>query len=849
MQHTAATNTSHPTEPVPPLRNLIPSYIEDWFRSRGWQPHPYQREMVAAFAKRQSTLLIAPTGGGKTLSGFLPSLIDIHETQPEGIHTLYISPLKALTNDIERNLSRPIGDMGLAVTVESRTGDTPPAKRARQRRHPPNIFLTTPESLMLMLSSPDASALFSGLQAVIIDEVHSFAPTKRGDFTALALARLSAIAPCHIRTGLSATVADPDALAAWLGPAAASATVMQSGLSSQPDVRILEPQEGARMPYGGFMGRYAMPAIYEAIRSSGPSIVFVNTRAQAELVLQMLWDVNEDNLPIAIYHGSLSKEQRRRTEAMMAAGEIRSVVATSALELGIDWGDVDLVVQVAAPKGVSRLLQRVGRSNHRLDVPSRALLVPANRFEALECRAALSAIEDGKLDGEGPGPGSLDVVAQHILSCACAGPVAPAALFAEIASALPYRDLTRETFDRLFQFAIDGGYVLRAYDRYKRLVEQRDGTFRIANIATARRHRQNIGVIVEAARLKVKRIGAGGRASGGFGGRIIGEVEESFAQGLTPGDTFLFAGEVLAFAGIRDMTLEARPTQGGEPKVPSYVGGQMPLSTFLADGVRALLSKPAEWRGLPADVRDWLDLQQRFSVIPAPDTLLVEHFFRRRLHHTVFYTFAGRPANQTLGMLITRRMEHFGLKPLSFQITDYALQIAGLSEIANEHITAFLDPDILGDELEEWIADSPMMKRSFRHVATITGLVEQQNNAAKKTMRQMTISTDLIYDVLRRHEPDHILLAVTRRDAERELLDLKRLSELLVRFQGKWQLQVTDRPTPFSIPVLMEVRTEQVKGAGVEHLLMQAAMQDEAEEMMEEVRAAVRRASGIKNGS
>jgi ATP-dependent helicase Lhr and Lhr-like helicase len=819
--------------PIAKFNGSLPRYVENWFSSRDWRPHPYQKAMVHAFAARQSTLLIAPTGGGKTLSGFLPSLIDCHETRPEGIHTVYVSPLKALTNDIERNLTRPIAEMGLAVTVESRTGDTPQSKRARQRRAPPNLFLTTPESLMLMLSSPDAPRLFAGLRAVIVDEVHSFAPTKRGDFTALALSRLSALSPQAIRTGLSATVADPAALAAWLGPAGAPASVLQSGLPTKPDISMLEP-EGARMPYGGFMARYAVPEIYDAILKAGTSIVFVNTRAQAELMLQMLWEANEDNLPIAVYHGSLSREQRRRTEAMMAAGKIRSVVATAALELGIDWGDVDLVIQVAAPKGVSRLLQRVGRSNHRLDIPSRAFLVPANRFEALECRAALDAIEAGQLDGEAPGPGSLDVAVQHILSCACSGAIEPGQLYDEIRTALPYAALGRDVFDRLFQFAIDGGYVLRSYDRYKRLTPTPDGRFRIANGAVARRHRQNIGVIVEAARLKVKRVSGAGR-----GGRALGEVEEYFAQGLTPGDTFYFAGEILAFSGIRDMTLEARPAAGGEPKVPAYSGGQMPLSTFLADGVRALLARPQDWRTLPGDVQEWLDLQARFSTIPSPDQLLVEHFLEQRLFRTLFYTFAGRKANQTLGMLITKRMERLGLKPISFQITDYGLVVSGLAPIHREHVAQFLAPDILGDELEEWILDSPMLKRSFRHVATITGLVEQQNNAAKKTMRQMTVSTDLIYDVLRRYEPDHILLQVTRRDAERELLDLKRLADLLKRFQDRWLFMQLSRASPFSIPVLTDVRTEQVRGAGLEHILAQASIQHDAEEMMDGVRAAV----------
>jgi len=811
----------------------LPDYVEAWFAARGWTARPYQRDMVEAFRAGRSTLLIAPTGGGKTLSGFLPSLIDIHETRAKGIHTLYVSPLKALTNDIERNLMRPIAEMDLAVSVESRTGDTPQSKRARQRRAPPNVFLTTPESLMLMLSSPDAARLFAGLRAVIVDEVHSFAATKRGDFTALALSRLAAIAPQAVRFGLSATVADPAALAAWLGPVGAPASLMQSGLSTQPDIRILVPEE-TRMPYGGFMARYAVPEIYDAIRNAGTSIVFVNTRAQAELMLQMLWDANEENLPIAVYHGSLSREQRRKAEAMMAVGKIRSVVATAALELGIDWGDVDLVIQVAAPKGVSRLLQRVGRSNHRLDEPSRAFLVPANRFEALECRAALTAIEQGQLDGEAPSAGSLDVVAQHILSCACSEPVHPDALFDEIRTALPYADLSRDTFDHLFKFAIDGGYVLRAYDRYRRLVAMPDGRFRIANQHVARRHRQNIGVIVEAARLKVVRLGGSGR-----GGRVLGEVEEYFAQGLTPGDTFFFAGEVLSFVGVRDMMLEARPAAGGEPKVPAYSGGQMPLSTFLADGVRDLLADAAQWPTLPGDVQEWLDLQARFSAIPRADRLLVEHFLEGRFYRTVFYTFAGRRANQTLGMLVTRRMEHLGLKPISFQITDYGLVASHISPVTRDHIAQFLAPDILGDELEEWILESPMLKRSFRHVATVTGLVEQQNNAARKSMRQMTISTDLIYDVLRRHEPDHILLKVTRRDAERELLDLKRLSELLTRYRDRFLFMELSRASPFSIPVLTDVRTEQVRGSGVEHLLAQAAIMHDAEDMMEEVRAAV----------
>ncbi len=810
----------------------LPGYVLDWFAARGWQPHSYQIAMVEAFGEGRSTLLIAPTGGGKTLSGFLPSIIDIAAANPTALHTLYISPLKALTNDIERNLAAPLREMGLDIRVETRTGDTPTAKRQRQRRTPPQILLTTPESLMLMLSYADAGRIFGGLRAVIVDEVHSFAHTKRGDFTALALARLRTLAPDHLRFGLSATVAEPQRLAEWLGGSGTPAALLDAKLPMRPDIAIV--RSAARMPYGGFMARYAVAEIYEAIRSARTAIVFVNTRAQAELILQLLWEVNADGLPITIYHGSLAREQRRKTEAMMAAGKLRAVVATAALELGIDWGDVDLVIQVGAPKGVSRLLQRIGRSNHRLDVPSRALMVPANRFEALECMAALAAIDAGRLDGDELPPGALDVVAQYIVNCACSGPVAPDELFAEIRAALPYRALTRESFERIFRFAIDGGYVLRNYPRYHRLTEE-NGRWRLSHPSVARRHRQNVGTIVEAARLKVKRGGVKGR-----GGQIIGEVEEYFAQGLTPGDTFLFAGEVLEFVGIREMTLEARPAvKTTEPKIPSYVGGQMPLSTFLADGVRRLLAEPVRWASLPADVLEWLDLQRRFSAIPAPHTLLIEHFPWRRFNYTVFYSFEGRKANQTLGMLITKRMETMGLKPMSFLINDYALAVASLETIAAQHMPGFLSPDILGDDLEEWIVASPMLKRAFRHVATVAGLVEQQNSGVQKSMRQMTLSTDLIYDVLLKHEPDHILLSVARRDAERELLDLKRLSAMLNRFHNRWQFLPLDRASPFSIPVLMEVRSEQVRGSGVEAVLGQAALQEEAEILMEGVRAAL----------
>lgn len=814
--------------------SLLPDIFSAWFNARGWTLRPYQEQMLQAYAKRQSTLLIVPTGGGKTLSGFLPSLVDLYTTSHKGLHTLYISPLKALTNDIARNLLQPIEDMGLDINVETRTGDTPSHKRTRQRNKPPHILLTTPESLMLMLSYADAPQIFGAIKSVILDEVHTLASNKRGDFTALALARLATLAPHMIRFGLSATVADPPQLAQWLGASGKPAALLCTKMTLLPDVQILQTK--ASMPYGGHMARYAMPEVYRHIQDSKTTLVFVNTRAQAELIFQYLWDENRDGLPIALYHGSLNKEQRRKTEAMMTEGKLRAIVATSALELGIDWGDIDLVIQIGAPKGVSRLLQRIGRSNHRMDEPSKALLVPANRFEMLECLAALRAIEQGELDGEPPQEGSLDIIPQYIVNCAASAPITADALYAQITSAEPYAMLTREMFEQLLQFTIDGGYALKAYERFQRLALTDDGYYHIPNRGITQRHRQNIGTIVEAGRLKVKRLRKAHQ------GRILGEVEERFAQSLSKGDTFLFCGEVLAFEAIVDMTLEAWPAAGGKPKLPTYVGGQMPLSTHLADGVRILLQQHKE---KPLDVAqhilEWLDLQEHYSLLPDMAHLLVEQFPYDNMIFSMFYTFDGRKANQTLGMLLTRRMERAGLKPVSFSVTDYALSIASLHSTTEQQMNALFSTDMLGDDLEEWIMDSPMLKRSFRHVAHISGLTAQRYAGARKTMKQVTFSTDLIYDVLRKYDKNHVLLYVTRRDAESQLLDMKRLNDMLVRFSGHIRFIGLERPSPMAIPIIVSERSERVQGSGIEAMLERLSTQEvanaQADAMMNDLRA------------
>jgi len=786
----------------------LPPRFADWFRRRGWTPHPHQLTLVKAARQGRSALLVAPTGGGKTLAGFLPSLVELAERPSPGLHTLYISPLKALAVDIHRNLALPVQELDLPVRLETRTGDTPHKKRERQRADPPHLLMTTPESLALLLSYAEAPAMFRGLRAVIVDELHALAGTKRGDLLALGLARLAKLAPEQRRIGLSATVAWPEELAAYLSYGTPVMRIV-GGAGAEPNVAILETAEP--LPWSGHMAMHAIPAVMDAIRAHRTTLVFVNTRAQAELAFQALWRLNDENLPISLHHGSLAVEQRRKVEAAMADGKLRAVVATSSLDLGIDWGDVDLVVQLGAPKGVSRLLQRIGRANHRLDVASKALLVPGNRFEELECRAALGALRAHELDGDRPRPGGLDVLAQHVLGMACQAPFEADTLYAEIRSAAPYAELSRQDFDDVVRFVECGGYALQAYERWRRLFRESLGRYHVLSPRVSQRYRMNIGTIVEQPMLKVA-----------LGRRILGELEEYFAQGLLPGDTFIFGGELLRFLGIRETTVEAsRATGGGDPKVPAYAGGRLPLTTHLADRVRGILADPRAWRDLPDSVQEWLRLQRWRSVLPERDELLVETFPRGSHEYLVAYCFEGRNAHQTLGMLLTKRMERAGLHPLGFVATDYVLAVWSLE--AAEAVDALFDEDMLGDDLEAWMADSSMLRRSFRNVGVIAGLIERSLPGADKTRRQVTVSSDLIYDVLRKHEPDHILLRATRADAATGLTDVRRLAAMLRRVKGRIAHRRLDRVSPLAVPVLLEIGREQVYGSALDSLLDTAA--------------------------
>jgi ATP-dependent helicase Lhr and Lhr-like helicase len=817
----------------------LPEPFLGWFASRGWRPRAHQLELLAETEAGRSMLLIAPTGAGKTLAGFLPSLTELTargKPKPgtagaRSLHTLYVSPLKALAVDIERNLARPVEEMGLPVRIETRTGDTPQSKRARQRTDPPDILLTTPEQVSLLIANAHAERLFAGLRYVIFDELHSLIASKRGHLLSLALARLRKLAPGLRTIGLSATVADPEELQRWLVPQSrltderAGRITVAGGAS--PIITILESEE--RIPWSGHSARYAIPDVYQIIKDHRTTLIFVNTRSQAELLFQELWRINDDSLPIALHHGSLDAAQRRRVEAAMGRNELRAVVATSTLDLGIDWGDVDLVVHVGAPKGASRLAQRIGRSNHRMDEPSRAILTPANRFEVLECQAAIDANYVGAQDTPPGGEGGLDVLAQHVLGMAASGPFDANDLYAEVISASPYAWLDRETFDKVIEFVATGGYALKSYERYARIRKRADGLWRISNPQVAQQYRLNIGTIIEAPMLNVRMTSRKNGTLSGRGGPPLGKVEEYFLETLAPGDTFLFSGKILRFEGIRENECLVSKAWDQDPKVPAYAGGKFPLSTYLADSVRAMIADPSTWGSLPDQVSDWLRMQQRVSQLPARDSLLIETFPRAERFFMVLYPFEGRIAHQTLGMLLTRRLERLRAQPLGFVATDYSLAVWGLEDMGamisdrRLDLGGLFDEDMLGDDLDAWLNESWMLKRTFRACAVISGLIEKRHPGQEKSGRQVTVSADLIYDVLRSHEPDHILLRATRADAAQGLLDIQRLGAMLKRIKG----HITHRPlehiSPLAVPIMLEIGRETVAGEAHESILAEAA--------------------------
>ena len=794
----------------------LPQKFQNWINKRNWGLHTHQIDVLTN-SDRKSQLLIAPTGSGKTLSGFLPTLIELDRLNFSGLHTIYVSPLKALAADIKRNLMIPIEEMGLNIRVEDRTGDTTAKTKRRQRIDPPQILLTTPESLALLISFPEANALFANLERIIIDEIHALVENKRGHQLLLAISRLQSISKNLRKLALSATVDHPQEIAGFISENDNNCPIIFAEPGPDPNISML--QTTASPPWSGAGATYAVPDVLEQISKHKTTLIFHNTRAQAEIFFHNLWLNNQDNLPVAIHHGSLDLAQRKRVEAAITKGELRAVVCTGTLDLGIDWNEVDLVIQVGAPKNIKRLVQRIGRANHTYNTPSKAIIVPANKFEIVECQAALEAVRDKDLDGEPIASGSLDVLCQHILLVACSGKILPAKLFEEIKQIGAYKNLTHEEFKECMGFCIDGGYALKRYEQWHRLKLDHSGNLILRDPRIANKIRMNVGTIQDTETLKV-------RTHRRSGGKPLGEIEEAFAASLTKGDTFLIGGNIVRFESLREMIVEVTHNANKQPKIATFMGTKFATSTKLSDRILDSFENQS-WKDLPADTVNWLNKQKEFSQLPVRNSLLIETFFRKSRHYLVVYGFAGRNANQTLGLILSKKLEELNLAPLGFVANDYATLIWGLEKVENP-IQLFKFSEIeLG--LDKWFSGNALMKRTFKAVASVSGLIDRNLPGLRKSGRQTTFSSDILYDTLVKYDPAHLLLKITKDEAMKGLIDFSRIEEMFKRVDDNIIHKNLPHVSPLAAPMLLEVGTIPIEGQARELLL-----KNEAHSLMKE---------------
>ena len=794
----------------------LPQKFQNWINKRNWGLHTHQIDVLTN-SDRKSQLLIAPTGSGKTLSGFLPTLIELDRVNFSGLHTVYVSPLKALAADIKRNLMIPIEEMGLNIKVEDRTGDTTAKTKRRQRIDPPQILLTTPESLALLISFPEANALFANLERIIIDEIHALVENKRGHQLLLAISRLQSISKNLRKLALSATVDHPQEIAGFISENDNNCPIIFAEPGPDPNISML--QTTASPPWSGAGATYAVPDVLEQISKHKTTLIFHNTRAQAEIFFHNLWLNNQDNLPVAIHHGSLDLAQRKRVEAAITKGELRAVVCTGTLDLGIDWNEVDLVIQVGAPKNIKRLVQRIGRANHTYNTPSKAIIVPANKFEIVECQAALEAVRDKDLDGEPIASGSLDVLCQHILLVACSGKILPAKLFEEIKQIGAYKNLTHEEFKECMGFCIDGGYALKRYEQWHRLKLDHSGNLILRDPRIANKIRMNVGTIQDTETLKV-------RTHRRSGGKPLGEIEEAFAASLTKGDTFLIGGNIVRFESLREMIVEVTHNANKQPKIATFMGTKFATSTKLSDRILDSFENQS-WKDLPADTINWLNKQKEFSQLPVRNSLLIETFFRKSRHYLVVYGFAGRNANQTLGLILSKKLEELNLAPLGFVANDYATLIWGLEKVENP-IQLFKFSEIeLG--LDKWFSGNALMKRTFKAVASVSGLIDRNLPGLRKSGRQTTFSSDILYDTLVKYDPTHLLLKITKDEAMKGLIDFSRIEEMFKRVDDNIIHKNLPHVSPLAAPMLLEVGTIPIEGQARELLL-----KNEANSLMKE---------------
>jgi ATP-dependent helicase Lhr and Lhr-like helicase len=811
-----------PEEPPEPA-----AAAEAWFASRGWAPFEFQREVWRAYLAGESGLIHAATGTGKTYAAWLGPLLEAlaegRASTPPPLRVLWITPLRALAADTEAALRAPLDDLDVGWTLESRTGDTSAAMRARQRRRLPTALVTTPESLTLLLTRADAAAIFADLRGVVVDEWHELMGTKRGVQTELALARLRAWRPGLRTWGLSATIGNlDDAREALLGPGRGG-RVVRGLVPKQTRIDALIPESVERFPWAGHLGTQVLPGVVDAIEEGETAIVFTNTRSQTEIWYQAILNARPDWAGrIALHHGSLDRGTREWVEDGLRDGRLRCVVATSSLDLGVDFSPVDRVLQVGSPKGVARLLQRAGRSGHRPGAVSRVTCVPTNVLELIEVAAARDGIEATAVEPRQPVERPLDVLAQHVVTVAMGGGAEPDELLAEVRATRAYADLSDAEWSWVVDFVTRGGPALTAYPDFAR-VSEREGRLVVESAQVAKRHRMAVGTIVSDASVSVRYLK----------GPRLGSVEESFVARLRPGDRFVFSGKVLEFVRVRDMTAWVRAARGKKPLIPRWMGARMPLSTELASLLRRRLEEASrgDFRGPEMEaVRPILEVQARWSRIPAADELLIERVRTREGHHLFVFPFEGRLVHQGLAALLAYRISR--LAPISFTMSanDYGLELLSPDPAPLEAAldAGLLRAEGLADDVPASLNATEMARRQFREIARVAGLVFPGYPHAGKSARQLQASSSLFFDVFVRYDPGNLLVSQAHREVLERQLETSRLGVCLDRL-SRARVVVTEpeRTPPIAFPLLVDRTRETVSSESLPDRIrrMQAALE------------------------
>ncbi|MDQ6613051.1 MAG: ligase-associated DNA damage response DEXH box helicase [Gemmatimonadota bacterium] len=802
-----------------------------WFRTRKWKPFAFQQEVWDAYARGESGLIHAATGTGKTYAAWLGPVLEALRATPritrsdkvpetagkqkritaktraksEPLRVLWITPLRALAGDTEQALRAPIEALGLPWTIESRTGDTTAAVRRRQRDRLPTALITTPESLSLLLCRTDHRELFAKLQCVVVDEWHELMSTKRGVQVELGLARLRAICPALRTWGLSATLGNlHEAAATLLGMNARGvpndARLVQGFVPKHVEVETLVPETMERFPWAGHLNTKLLPQVMERLRSAESAIVFTNTRSQCEIWFQSIIAADPAWFEFtAIHHGSLDRARRQDVEDGLKTGRYRVVVATSSLDLGVDFAPVDLVMQIGSPKGVARLLQRAGRSGHSPGRVSRIVCVPTHAFELVEVAAARDAIAAGKIESRDPVDRPLDLLTQHLVTLAVGGGFTRDGVLRELRSTRAFSELTEVELDWALDFITRGGNALKAYPEYAKVVLE-DGQYVVANALTARRHMMNIGTIVSDASISVRYL-RGGR---------IGSVEESFIARLSPGDKFIFAGTPLEFVRVRDLTAWVRRAKSVQGAIPRWMGARMPLSTELSLAVRSRLerARTGDYEGAAMEaVRPVLELQAKRSAIPKIDELLVERNQTREGHHLWIYPFEGRLVHEGLAALFAFRMAQIVPISFSFSCNDYGFELlspdaAPLLEAIENGL--FSSTHLLADIVQSLNA-AELARRQFREIARVAGLVFAGYPGQSKSLKQVQASSGLLYDVFVRYDPDNLLVQQAHREVLERQLEASRLGRVLQRLrESTVRIVHVDRATPLAFPLLVD---------------------------------------------